>query len=225
MKGQEKSNINKEKTKKSVKQKETKGYIEYYGLQELWHNELTPQEREEVKVRYEKGLNTGRKAVDEIGIEISDMLIESFILLMAEGVSSPETKMMLIRKSEELGSKNSLRYLDDHIITMTKWKVIKKIVRENKELYPMLIEYLKYDCSIYDEYMLDYLRWSNGIGIKEENRVKVSYPAFKELALAYERTREYKKAIEISKLAIEKDVKEETSFERRISKLEKRVQQ
>lgn len=77
-----------------------------------------------------------------------------------------------------------------------------------------LIPLLKEDIELHQEFVKYYAM---------ESDVQVSYPAFKELAVIYEKEGEYQKAIDVSKRALEENVNEETSFERRISKLEKKL--
>ncbi|TCP28782.1 hypothetical protein EV207_1157 [Scopulibacillus darangshiensis] len=196
------------------KNKKPRGLIKYFGLTDLWLNELTEEQREEVRKRFDMGMGINRDSVDKEEISSTSMLIEDFLIDMAQGISDPETKIKLLDIADNKGKDTRKTIIDDHYVTMGKWQEIKKMAYKDNRHYPRLIKILKHDCAIYDEFKIQYFK---------ENKMEVTYPAFKELALAYERTGEYEKAIEISKIAIEKEVKEHTSFERRINKLEKKL--
>lgn len=101
-----------------------------------------------------------------------------------------------------------------HFELMELWKKLKEDAKEDESVYPYLIEILKEDCAVHDQFVKDYYK---------RLEQTVSYPAFKELALAYERTNQIQKAIDISKEAIEKEVNEGTSFENRIKRLKKKL--
>lgn len=123
-----------------------------------------------------------------------------------------ELKLIQYGLEDELKTKSAY---DLHYELMQQWRDFKKKAGNNKSYYKVLISSLQRDCMLHDEFLVDYYsRWDD----------EVIYPAFKELALAYERNGEYKKAIYISKLAIEKDVNEHTSFENRIRRLERKLE-
>lgn len=197
--------------KKKVK---SDGYIKYFGLQEIWVNTLSEEQRNEVKNRISKGLNTNPAYVDTGNIDSTSETKSRFLVTMAEGVLDIQTKDKLLQKAL-IEMKSDI--VDNHFVLMNIANEYKKMIKSDESLYEKQIEVLKKDCFIYDQfakayYKLDYV-------LPDENLP--NYPAFKELAIAYERTGEIEKAIEISKVALQKKVNENTSFENRISKLEK----
>jgi len=198
---------------KKSKPVKVKGLIKYYGIENFWLNTLTEKQREEVKIRYSKGLNTNPDSIDKIEIRSTSMPLYSFLIIMAEGISDIQMKDKIISWAIEEVEKQS-NVIEKHYTYMGGWKIYKQIVKENPSYYSKYIELLIKDCEIHDQFNKQYF---------EENGILPTYPSFKELALAYERSGEIEKAIEISKIALKKKVKENTSFERRIAKLEKKL--
>jgi tetratricopeptide (TPR) repeat protein len=198
---------------KKSKPAEVKGFIKYYGIEDFWLNTLTEKQREEVKIRYGKGLNTDSNSIDQIEIESTSMPLYSFLIIMAEGISDIQMKDRIISWAIEEVEKQS-DVIEKHYTYMGGWKIYKQIAKENTSYYSKYIELLIKDCEIHDQFNKQYFK---------EYGVLPFYPSFKELALAYERAGEIEKAIEISRMALKKNVKEKTSFERRIAKLEKKL--
>lgn len=195
------------------KKNKVNGLVKYFNLEDFWLNTLNEYQRNEVKERYSKGLGTDVASIDKEEITYTSMKREAFLMLMAEGISNIEKKEFLIKWAiKEAEETNDI--IDLHYIYMGAWKEYKQMVKQDESFYKPLIEVLKKDCEIHDEFNKQYYK---------ENKIIPTYPSFKELALAYERTGKIEEAIEISKLALKKDVKEHTSFERRIAKLEKKL--
>lgn len=193
----------------SKQERNVKGYVKYFNLEDFWFNTLSPRERNEVRDRF----GSDSASIDEEYILNATMKKYDFLMLMAEGISDKDKKQFLINWSIKEAEK-ARNIIDLHYIYMQAWKQYKQLLKTDKSLYTNLIEILKKDCEIHDEFNKKY---------SKQFKVLPNYPAFKELALAYERLGKIKEALEVSRLALEKKVQENTSFERRIAKLEKKL--
>lgn len=195
------------------KQSEPKGYVKYFGIENIWLNTLSENQRNQIKTEYAKGVGTDPRSIDEKNIVSTTQTKSSFLMMLAEYVDEKETVLYLIDKSIEEAEK-SKDVEEKHFVYMRGWRILKQLIKTNPELIEKYIQLLKKDCNIHEEFNKQY---------KENYNVIPRYPAFKELAIIYERTNRLAKAIEISNEALKRNVNEETSFERRISKLEKKL--
>jgi hypothetical protein len=183
------------------------GFINYFSLQKVWFDLLNDSDRNEVRKFFgEKSmlleerpiLNTGMPRADFltiIGGSLSDKIKKIQIMNIAMGEAEKELN------NETL-----------HFIYMNIWKDYKKYSGTDEDVRAEYIKVLIKDCNIHDKILFDLSEYKN----------KPIYPSFKELAIIYEKTGEYNKAIDISQIALEKRVNETTCFNRRIEKLEKK---
>lgn len=192
------------------------GRIQYYGIEDYWLNTLTTKHHEEVKHRWSLGLNTNPDSIDKGNLTQCGYSKSNFLIVMAEGISDINIKDQLLQWS--LREQNS-DVIDNHFNLMSSSDVYKKMIKSDKSYYPKQIEILKSDCELYDEFCTEYPKLS----YYNKDDGLPNYPSFRELAIAYERTSEFQKAIDISQLAIKKSIKDNTSFERRIEKLKKKL--
>lgn len=199
--------------KKKVK---SGGYIKYYNLEELWINGLTEEQRQEVKARAAMGMNTDPNSVDTGDLSYTTASKSKFLVSMAQGIADIKVKDMLLQKALFEMKTDAV---DNHFVLMNMANEYKKIIKSDESFYNKQIDVLKKDCFLYDRFAKDYYK----LDYVSSDEKLPSYPAFRELAIAYERTGEIQKAIEISKSAMEKKVNEKTSFENRITKLEKKL--
>lgn len=192
------------------------GRIQYYGIEDYWLNTLTTKQHEEVKHRWSLGLGANPDSIDKGNLKQIDLTKSRFLIIMAEGISDPIIQDTLLQWSLR---EQTSDVIDNHFNLMSSSDVYKKMIKSDKSYYPKQIEILKSDCELYDEFCTEYPKLSY---YNKEDGIP-SFASFRELAIAYERTSEFQKAIDISQLAIEKSIKDNTSFERRIDKLNKKL--
>ncbi|ALC81556.1 hypothetical protein [Bacillus gobiensis] len=96
----------------------------------------------------------------------------------------------------------------------------KRLIKEDPKYYHHQIEVLKKDCALFPRFIHQEREDNKNLGNQHGDP---NYSSFRELAIAYERTGEIEEAIKISRKAIELGVKDNTSFENRIKKLEKKL--
>jgi len=192
------------------------GYIKYYGIEDYWVNTLTTKQHEEVKHRWSLGLGTNPDSIDKGSFKDVGYSKSNFLIIMAEGISDLNIKDHLLQWSLR---EQRPDVIDSHFNFMSISNEYKKMIKSDKTFYPKQIEVLQKDCQLFDEFCREYPKLS----YYSKDEGLPSYPSFRELAIAYERTSEFLKAIDISQIAIDKDVKESTSFERRIEKLRKKI--
>lgn len=193
------------------------GYIKYYNLEELWVNVLTDQHRQEVKDRIALGMNADSNSVDTGNLTFTTASKSKFLVTMAEGVKEIKIKDMLLQKALFEMKTDAV---ENHFVLMNVANEYKKIIKSDESFYSKQIDVLKKDCFLYDRFAKDYYK----LDYVSSDEKLPSYPAFRELAIAYERTGEIQKAIDISELAMKKKVNEKTSFESRIEKLSKKLE-
>ncbi|MGD7008257.1 hypothetical protein [Metabacillus sp. 84] len=196
--------------------KKAKGYIAYFQLEDLWFNYLNDTDRREVRERFSKVMSSAGNpgdSVDQVKIDDTSMHLETFLSVAAEGISDLEKKKHIIdlalRETEK--SNDPIRIHYAYLAAARQYKLMIKMNHRHNDRF---IDILNKDCSIYDSFIKSYYK---------EKEIIPSYPAFKELALAYERKGEINKAIRISKVALLKNVNEKTSFENRIQKLQQKL--
>lgn len=192
------------------------GRIQYYGIEDYWLNTLTTKQHEEVKQRWSLGLGANPDSIDKGNFKQIDLTKSRFLIIMAEGISDINIQDNLLQWSLR---EQTSDVIDSHFNFMSSSDVYKKMIKSDKNYYPKQIEILIKDCQLFDDFCREYPKLS----YYNKDDGLPSYPSFRELAIAYERTSEYQKAIDISQIAIDKEVKESTSFERRIDKLKKKL--
>lgn len=118
-------------------------------------------------------------------------------------------------------------YLYDYANTlMYAAKFYKKMIKEDNNYYPIQITILEECVDIYNHVKKAYIERTYSIsGYRDDYHepTYTYYEAFRELAIAYERTGQLKKAIEVSELAIRTGITDNTSFDRRIAKLKRKL--
>lgn len=134
-------------------------------------------------------------------------------------IDSPKEKHKLLQDLLYEASLNS-DVVSMHFTYMKVAEEYKKVIKADTSYYSKLIDILKKDCDIYGTVIEVMKRESE---LQKLIFRKPRYPAFKELALAYERTNNYLKALEICYCAKELDVSEITSFDNRIEKLKRKA--
>jgi hypothetical protein len=189
--------------------KKPKGYIRCLGLEDWWLS-LTEEQREDCRCVFDYEVNGGKENVDIREIAATSMTRQGLLRIFASGVMNLEFKLQLLDFAErEAVSASDIVEL--HYIYMTRWKLYKRLWSQNSSWFEHLETYLKKDISIYGDFYE---------GLKREGWKELpNYPAFKELALLYERTGRYRDAIKIVEEAMVKNVKEGISFERRLKRL------
>ncbi|MEK5208111.1 hypothetical protein [Psychrobacillus sp. FSL H8-0510] len=192
------------------------GYIKYYGIEDFWLNNLTSKEHDEVKKRWSQGLGTNPEQIDKGNFKSVGYSKSNFLIVMAQGISDIKIKDQLLQWSLK---EQTPDVIDTHFNYMNISDEYKKMIKLDKSFYSKQIEVLEKDCQLFEEFCNAYIKLSY---YKKEEGIP-SYPSFRELAIAYERTGKFQEAIDISELAIKKRVKENTSFDRRIEKLKKKV--
>lgn len=169
--------------------------IAAHGLQEWW-SRLSNEERMIVEATYDAVY--GDQAFKES--RYVSQHAAQFLAVIGRSMDYSDLMDRVFNYAEQITDDP----VELHFLFMTAWRRYKQ--HGNFELQK---SYLNKDCAIYDAYILaqpDYLQGA-------------IYPSFKELALLLERAGEYEEAISISKAALSKGVKEDTSFDRRIAKL------
>lgn len=178
------------------------GIIEAVNLS-WWWDALSQENKKKLRVSY-------AKARDERSLEDSDITYTSHnacrvLEIMAENVDDLELSLDVFQLAEKL----SFDAVESHYLYMTAWKKYKR-----EDSLDFFESYIEKDISIFDVFKERYL---------VRFKVLPNYPAFREYAIFLERNNRFEKAIQISQYALELGVPDDTSFERRINKLRKKI--
>lgn len=201
---------------KRIKSQKVSGYIHYFQIDDFWLNKINEVQRDEVRHRWSLGINVNPDSLDKSNIKSTSMSKSSFLILMAEGIKDIKTKEYLLNWAFE---EQEDAVLDKHFNFIRIADEYKQMIKEDRKYYANQIKILQLDCETFDSFCVEYKEqpyYNSTEGLP-------NYPAFRELAIAYERTGEINKAIEIAQIAIDKSVNEKTSFHRRIEKLQKKI--
>ncbi|WCK54735.1 hypothetical protein PP175_01465 [Aneurinibacillus sp. Ricciae_BoGa-3] len=197
-----------------------KGMIAYHGLSDWWLT-LTEQQRKSFRKMCEY----------TSGCLPDDMDITDYVLM---GLRASRTRYQFLADLASWTTENNLKIAliewaitetiearDDielHFTYMIAWKHYKRLTKDDLTYADTLIDYLQKDMALYD-YFVKFCK-AGGLG---RNAPVPRYPAFKELAFICERLGRYQDALDVVNDAMARNVNEGSSWERRKTKLEKKV--
>ncbi|NGQ95524.1 hypothetical protein G3578_10200 [Brevibacillus sp. SYP-B805] len=179
---------------------------------ESWWLSLTDDQRSQCRSAFEYAINSSPDVVDKTNISDSTMSKQSLLRLFATAAMDTDFKESLFQMAENEAVRVG-DYAELHYIYLAWWNMYKRLWKQDPNYFQKLEECLKKDMAIHEIFYEK---------IKAEGwRTLPGYPAFKELALLYERIGNIESAILVVEDAIARSVVEETSFERRLSRLRK----
>ncbi|MCY9532910.1 hypothetical protein M5X04_26740 [Paenibacillus alvei] len=194
------------------------GLISYLGIEDWWTN-LPSEHREELRHVYSNSLGSSGTPIDEGNIVISSKTKGDLYLDLARFTRNAELKKVLFSMAEK-----EMNILGDvvgfHFVLMSKWESIKRRLKNDMSQSDEYEKLLKSDIEIYESFHRECLK--GALGTVNGEMAIPNYPAFKELALYYERMSRFDDAIAVIDKAIKLKVKEKTSFETRKEKLVKK---
>jgi tetratricopeptide (TPR) repeat protein len=197
-----------------------KGMIAYYGLSDWWLT-LTKEQRNSFRKMYEYALGCVPDDMDITDYVIMGLRASrtryQFLAELASWSTDDNLKIPLIEWAitETIEARN---YTELHFTYMIAWKHFKRLTKDDLTYADMLIDYLQKDMALYDNFV-EFCK-AGGLG---RNAPVPRYPAFKELALIYERLGRYQDALDVVNDAMAGNVNEGSSWVRRKAKLEKKV--
>lgn len=198
---------------KRVKPTKIQGYIQLHGLEDFWMKECDEEDRKRVREHIETMGDKSPLSIEDLETRRILYAVVSKVTLLqlfADVFQEPE-KADYCRREAFLEAERTLSVENLHFFYMKEWQRLKKALKDDENLVEEYISVLERDCRIHQQLLaIDAYR-------------NVSYPAFKELALMYERQGLIDKAIYVTKLAIQEEVNEDTCFMRRLKRLEKKM--
>lgn len=206
------------KKKKQYNIKNTGGYIAYYNLYEWWLNELTEDERNIIKSVYNPiSTSNETSGIDTGNIVSSTQSKLSFLGCLASWFSKREyyniAKKILIEGEKNIDCNNGV--LDKHFFYLSGIKIHYSNRENDIEGLNCTIDYCKKQISISKESKKAFLK-------EYPNSPLPSHTGYKQLAIIYEKQKDYIKALELTRQALLENWNEDSI--RRIERLEKKIE-
>ena len=193
------------------------GEIKYLNLQDWWLNELTEEERNLIRNR-DRYVSFPEKEnfIDEgdvLSSSITKVKQFQFFVSMLVPEEEYEIGETLINKGESYIDEKSY-VLDNHFFYLSAIKFYYSVRETKRGALDKAIEYCKKQINISQKAKEEFL--------KDEWSVLPNHTGYKQLAIIYEKQKQYEKALEITKQALLQGWNEDS--ERRIARLEKKIQ-
>lgn len=210
----------------SIKKKENKiqtvgGDIKYFGLTDWWLKDLTEEERQIIRDTYKPfGMSLGGEVndhvIDEGEIGGSGKTKFSFISVLISWFQKPEY-FEIAKKIINLAEQNidtNKDILDEHFYYLHCIKVFYRNRDNDPDALNKAIEYCKKQISISSKTKIAFLN-AKHFGFLP------GHTGYKQLAIIYEKQKEYQKALDLTKQALEEGWDDEC--QKRIDRLEKKL--